>query len=191
MFNVKNKTYSLQNFFIQSEEELLGNRPSTLVTETTTPKLKRSVGKIKLEGIVPLSFFVSPYDLRELLEKITNVCSFTVGRIKMGSDPQPGCNISSLKPEIVNQQIAELSSTLSSGWKAVKRVHVAPRVPPNGSLSRKSLAYLRACARYLKQVSKVLKKEIVTSHTGPHSLKALQGIFGCILLVSLLFHLPF
>lgn len=107
----------------------------------------------------------------------------------MGSNPLPGCNISPLKPEIINQQIAELNAALSSGWKAVKRIHIAPRVPLNGSLSRKSLAYLRACALYLQQVSKVLKKEIVTSHTGPRSVKALQGIFGCILLVSLLFHL--
>lgn len=98
----------------------------------------------------------------------------------MGSDQQPGCNISSLKHETVHQQIPELNSTLSSGWKAVKRVHVTPRVPLNGSLSRKSLAYMRACARYLKQVSRVLQKEFVTSHTGPRSLKALQGIFGCI-----------
>lgn len=98
----------------------------------------------------------------------------------MGLDQQPGCNISSLKHEIVRQQIAELNSALSSGWKAVKRVHVSPPVPLNGSLSRKILAYMRACAHYLKQVSKVLKQEFVTSHTGPRSLKALQGIFDCI-----------
>ncbi|VVB09773.1 unnamed protein product [Arabis nemorensis] len=110
--------FGLQKFFLQSEEDLLGNRPSVLVTETTAPKFKRGVGKIELE----------------------------VGRIKMGSDPLPGCNISSLKPEIINQQIADLNATLSSGWKAV---------------------------------SKVLKKEIVTSHTGPRSVKALQAGAKC------------
>ncbi|EOA22210.1 hypothetical protein CARUB_v10002794mg [Capsella rubella] len=143
--------FGLQNFFIQSEEELLGNRPSSLVTEASAPKFKRSVGKIKLQ----------------------------VGRIKMGSDGQPGCSMLPLKPESVHQQIAELNSTLSSGWKAVKSVHVAPRVPLNGSLSKKSLAYMRTCARYLKQVSKVLQKEFVASHTGPRSLKALQETFTC------------
>ncbi|ESQ40995.1 hypothetical protein EUTSA_v10015247mg [Eutrema salsugineum] len=145
--------FGLQNFFLRSEEELLGNRPSTLVTETTTPKFKRSVGKIKLQ----------------------------VGRIKMGSDPQPRCNMPSLKHEIVSQPIAELNSTLSSGWKAVKRVHVAPRVPLNGSISEKSLAYMRACAQYLKQVTKALQKEFVTSLNGPRSLKAIQEKFSCTL----------
>lgn len=104
----------------------------------------------------------------------------------MGLNQQPGCNIPSLKHEIVHQQMAELNSTLSAGWKAVKRVHVAPQFPTNGSLSRKSLAYLRACSRYLKEVSKVLQQEMVTSHSKPHSLKALKGTFGhyCFTLLS-------
>lgn len=96
----------------------------------------------------------------------------------MGLNTQPGCNISSLKHETVHQKIAELNSTLSAGWKAVKKVHVAPQVPANGSLSRKSLAYLCACSRYLKEVSQVFKKEMVTSLSIPHSLKALKGTFG-------------
>ncbi|CAN8299058.1 unnamed protein product [Cochlearia groenlandica] len=141
--------FGLQNFLLQTEEELLGSRPSSLVTDSNPPRSKTNVGKIKLQ----------------------------VGRIKMGSEPQHGCT--SLKHEMVSKQIADLNSTLSSGWKAVKKVHVAPRVPTNSSLSQKSLSYLHACARYLKQVSKVLGKEFVTSHTGPRSLKSLQEKFSC------------
>lgn len=99
----------------------------------------------------------------------------------MGLDPPPGCNIATLtvskeKLDVVRQHIVELNSTLSSGWKAARKVHVTPQVPLNGSLSRQSLAYMQAAARYLKQVSKAVKNEIVTSHTGPQTYEAVQGI---------------
>ena len=104
----------------------------------------------------------------------------------MESDPQPGYGtIPSLKHEVISQQLEELNATLYSRWKAVKRVHVAPQVTPKGSISSKSLEYMRACAHYLKEVSKVLRKEFVTSHGRPSSLEASQGILPrCILLVS-------
>lgn len=99
----------------------------------------------------------------------------------MGIDSPPGCNIASLtvskeKLEVVRQHIAELNSTLSSGWKAAKKVHVTPQVPLNGSVSRQSLAYLQAAARYLKQVSKAVKTEMVASHAGPQTYETVQGI---------------
>ncbi|WZZ22695.1 hypothetical protein YC2023_124082 [Brassica napus] len=127
--------FGLQSFLLQSEEELLGDRPSNLV----------------------------------------------IGKIKMESDPQPGCGtIPSLKHEVISQQLEELNATLYSGWKAVKRVHVAPQVTPKGSISRKSLEYMRACAHYLKEVSKVLRKEFVTSNGAkPRSLQASQEKFSC------------
>ncbi|XP_009122050.1 uncharacterized protein LOC103846803 isoform X1 [Brassica rapa] len=145
--------FGLQSFLLQSEEELLGDRPSILVSETTAQKSKKVVGKIKLQ----------------------------VGKIKMESDPQPGCGtIPSLKHEVISQQLEELNATLYSGWKAVKRVHVAPQVTPKGSISRKSLEYMRACAHYLKEVSKVLRKEFVTSNGAkPRSLQASQEKFSC------------
>ncbi|XP_023639737.1 uncharacterized protein LOC17874910 isoform X2 [Capsella rubella] len=148
--------FSLQRFFLQSEEELLGKGPSELVTETSAPKSKKTIGKIRLQ----------------------------VRRIKMGLDPPPGCNIATLKVskekrEVVRQHIVELNLTLSSGWKAARKVHVTPQVPLNGSLSRQSLAYLQAAARYLKQVSKAVKTEIVTSHTGPQTYEAVQETYSC------------
>lgn len=73
-FNVENKTFSLQNYFLESEEELLGNRTSSLVTETAAPKFKRSVGKLKLQGIFSISFFSShlicSYDLKCLVHQL-------------------------------------------------------------------------------------------------------------------------
>ncbi|KAL0751934.1 hypothetical protein Bca101_033937 [Brassica carinata] len=103
----------------------------------------------------------------------------------MESDPQPGCGtIPSLKHEVISQQLEELNATLYSGWKAVKRVHVAPHVTPKGSISRKSLEYMRACAHYLKEVSKVLRKEFVISHGRPSSLEASQDSIGDDLIVE-------
>ncbi|CAD5335917.1 unnamed protein product [Arabidopsis thaliana] len=153
---IMRNAFSLQRFFLHSEEELLGKGPSELVTETSVPKSKKTIGKIKLQ----------------------------VRRIKMGLDPPPGCNIATLtvskeKLEVVRHHIVELNSTLSSGWKAARKVHVTPQVPLNGSLSRQSLAYMQAAARYLKQVSKAVKKEIVTSHTGPQTYEAVQETYSC------------
>ncbi|KAG7535580.1 hypothetical protein ISN45_Aa08g029930 [Arabidopsis thaliana x Arabidopsis arenosa] len=153
---IMRNAFSLQRFFLHSEEELLGKGPSELVTETSAPKSKKNIGKIRLQ----------------------------VRRIKMGLDPPPGCNIATLtvskeKLEVVRQHIVELNSTLSSGWKAARKVHVTPQVPLNGSLSRQSLAYMQAAARYLKQVSKAVKNEIVTSHTGPQTYEAVQETYSC------------
>ncbi|CAH2043347.1 unnamed protein product [Thlaspi arvense] len=148
--------FSLEKFFLQSEEELLGKGPSELVTEASAPKSKKSIGKIRLQ----------------------------VRRIKMGLDQPPGCNIVSLtvskeKLEVVRHHISELNSTLYSGWKAAKKVHVTPQVPLNGSRSRQSLAYLQAAARYLKQVSKAVKNEMATPHAGPQTYEAVQETYSC------------
>ncbi|XP_056846428.1 uncharacterized protein LOC108835716 isoform X2 [Raphanus sativus] len=145
--------FGLQHLLLRYEEELLGDTPSHLVTEATHQKSKKNVGKIKLQ----------------------------VGKIKMESDPQPGCStIPSLKREVISQQLEKLNATLYSGWKAVKSVHVTPRVTLEDSISRKSVEYMRACAHYLREVSKVLRKEFVTtSHGRPRSLKASQEKFSC------------
>lgn len=104
----------------------------------------------------------------------------------MGLDPPPGCNIASLtipkeKLVVVRRNITELNLTLSSGWKAAKKVHVTPHVPLNGSFSRQSLAYVQAAARYLKQVSKAVKNEMAASRTGPQTYETVQGNLHCAL----------
>ncbi|CAN6821506.1 unnamed protein product [Brassica oleracea] len=150
------KAFSLEKFFLQSEEELLGKGPCELVTEPSAPKNKKTIGKIRVQ----------------------------VRKIKMGLDPPPGCNIASLtvpkeKLVVVRRNITELNLTLSSGWKAAKKVHVTPRVPLNGSFSRQSLAYVQAAARYLKQVSKAVKNEVVASHTGQQTYETVQETYSC------------
>lgn len=57
---IMRNAFSLQRFFLHSEEELLGKGPSELVTETSAPKSKKNIGKIRLQGlyllILPLHF---------------------------------------------------------------------------------------------------------------------------------------
>lgn len=55
---IMRNAFNLQKFFLQSEEELLGKRPSELVTETSAPKSKKTIGKIRLEGIQLHLFFL-------------------------------------------------------------------------------------------------------------------------------------
>lgn len=148
--------FSLEKFFLQSEEELLGKGPCELVTEASAPKTKKTIGKIRVQA----------------------------RKIKMGLDPPPGCNIASLtipkeKLVVVRRNITELNLTLSSGWKAAKKVHVTPHVPLNGSFSRQSLAYVQAAARYLKQVSKAVKNEMAASRTGPQTYETVQETYSC------------
>ena len=69
-----------------------------------------------------------------------------------------GCSMSSLraptiKLESLRYQLSNLRSTFSFGRQALRRIHVVPRIPANGSFSRKSLAYVHVSTRYIKQVS--------------------------------------
>ena len=48
------KAFSLEKFFLQSEEELLGKGPCELVTEPSAPKNKKTIGKIRVQGIYTL-----------------------------------------------------------------------------------------------------------------------------------------
>lgn len=118
--------------------------------------------------------------LRSLFSVGSNVC-FTVRKVKMGLDPPPGCSLSSLNPamiklESLHRHLTILNSTLHSGWVAVRKVRVVPHVPPNGTVTQKSLAYMRASTQYIKQVSKLLRNEVTISRTSPASDEAVQGM---------------
>ena len=84
-------------------------------------------------------------------------------KVKIGSEPLPSCvslpilKSSLLEKESLQRQYVNLKSKLSSGWKSIKEVRLAPQVPANGSFSRRSLAYVKAGTRYVKQVCEVLK----------------------------------
>lgn len=87
----------------------------------------------------------------------------TVRKVKIGLEPPPSCfGLSTLKSSIIENESLQrrylnVKSTLSSTCKSIKGVRVAPQVPVNGSLSHRSLAYLHAGTKYMKQVSEVLK----------------------------------
>ncbi|PIA46481.1 hypothetical protein AQUCO_01500196v1 [Aquilegia coerulea] len=131
--------FGLRQVLLQSEEELLANRSSELVCEGAATKPKKIIGKMKVQ----------------------------VRRVKMGLDPPTGCSFSSLKPtkdkmESMRYRLSNLQSTLSSGWEALRKVRVAPRIPANGSFSQHSLAYMHASTQYIKQVSELLKIGVIT-----------------------------
>ncbi|KDP29750.1 hypothetical protein JCGZ_18685 [Jatropha curcas] len=150
-------SFGLQQVLLQSEEELLAKRTSQLVSEGAALKSKRTFGKMKVQ----------------------------VRKVKMGLDPPPGCSFASLNPsmlklEPLRRPLSTLNSTLHSGWEAVRKVHVSPQIPPNGSFSQQSLAYMRASTHYIKQVSKVLRNEVATLCSNPSSYAAVQETYTCL-----------
>ncbi|WCJ31964.1 hypothetical protein M5689_013412 [Euphorbia peplus] len=155
-------SFGLQQVLLQPEEELLARRHSELVNDApaAAPKLK-TFGKIKVQ----------------------------VRKVKMGLDPPVGCSFSNLNPssiklEPLRQHLSSLNSTLHSGWEAVRKVRVVPQIPPNGTVTQQSLAYMRAGTQYIKQVSKVLRNEVTISHNSPAPYEAVQETYTCLLMLK-------
>ncbi|XP_050206018.1 uncharacterized protein LOC126655767 isoform X2 [Mercurialis annua] len=149
-------SFGLQHVLLQPEEELLEKQSSEVVSQGAAPKSKRTFGKMKVQ----------------------------VRKVKMGLDPPAGCSFSSLNPsmiklESVRQHLSTLNSTLHFGWVAVRKVRVTPNIPPNGSLSQQSLAYMRASTQYIKQVSRLLRSEMTTLRNSPSSYEAVQETHTC------------
>lgn len=150
--------FGLQQVLLQSEEELLVKRSSELASEGTVPKPKKIIGKMKVQ----------------------------VRKVKMSLDPPSGCSMSSLraptiKLESLRYRLSNLRSTFSSGWQALRRIHVVARIPANGSFSRKSLAYVHASSQYIKQVSGLLKTGVTTLRSSPSSYEGVQETYSCML----------
>ncbi|KAF8411383.1 hypothetical protein HHK36_003932 [Tetracentron sinense] len=150
--------FGLQQILLQSEEELLEKRSSELISEGAAPKPKKTNGKMKVQ----------------------------VRKVKMALDPPTGCSFSSMKPpmiklESLRYRFSNLQSTLSSGWEALQKIRVVPRLPPNGSFSRHSLAYVHASTRYIKQVSGLLKIGVTTLRNSSTSYDVVQETYSCLL----------
>ena len=100
----------------------------------------------------------------------------------MALDPPTGCSITTYRPSLIKLQsikyhFSNLQSTLSSGWQALRKIRVAPRIPANGSFSRQSLAYVHAGTQYIKQVSGLLKTGVTTTlRNSSSSYEVVQGI---------------
>ncbi|KAF3446002.1 hypothetical protein FNV43_RR11180 [Rhamnella rubrinervis] len=152
--------FGLRQVLLQSEEELLAKQTSELASEKAAPKPKKIVGKMKVQ----------------------------VRKVKMGLDPPTGCSISSLRPpsikmETIRYQFSNLQSALSSGWHALRKVHVVPRLPAttSRSFSRQSLAYVHASTQYIKQVSGLLKTGVTTLRNSSSSYESVQETYSCFL----------
>ncbi|KAH1096926.1 hypothetical protein J1N35_013847 [Gossypium stocksii] len=128
-------TFGLQQILLQSEEERMEKPTLDLTSEAAAPKPKKIVGKMKVQ----------------------------VHKVKTTLDPPTGCSMTSLslsaprvKLKTIQNQLSNFQSILSSRWQALKNIRVAPRLP-NSSFSHKSLAYMHAGTRYVKQASGLLK----------------------------------
>ncbi|KAK4367008.1 hypothetical protein RND71_014888 [Anisodus tanguticus] len=148
--------FGARQVLLQSEEELLSKKSLELIGEGASMKPKKTFGKMKVQ----------------------------VRKVKMALDPPTGCSFSTLKPpkvklEAVRAQLSNVKSTLSSEWGAIRKVRVAPRVPPNGSLSQQSLAYLHAGTRYVKDVSGILKLGVTTLRSTSASYEVVPETYFC------------
>ncbi|KAF5185958.1 pesticidal crystal cry8Ba protein [Thalictrum thalictroides] len=150
--------FGLQQVLLQSEEELLAKQSTELISEGAALKPKKVIGKIKVQ----------------------------VRKVKMSLDPPSGCSFSPLqlpiiKVETLRYNLSSLQSTVSSGFNALSKVRVAPRVPANGSFSRHSLAYVSASTQYIKQVSGLLKVGVTTLRNSSSSYDVVQEKYCCLL----------
>ncbi|PON38807.1 pesticidal crystal cry8Ba protein [Parasponia andersonii] len=127
--------FGLRHVLLQSEDELMEKRSAELVSQGPAQKSRKTSGKMKLQ----------------------------VRKVKIGTNTTPACSSLSilkssvLKKESLQRQYFSLRAKLSSGWKSIRKVRLAPQVPANGSFSSRCLAYTKAVSRYTKQVSEVLK----------------------------------
>lgn len=147
--------FGLQKVLLQPEEELLLERPSQLVRESTTSKTKKNLGKMKVQ----------------------------VRKVKMDIDPPTGCSFPSLKSPNLNMEsvrvhVTNFTSTLSSGWKALKKVRVTSHAPENASFSQKSLSYLNAG---MKEVVELIKSGVTGLRGSSSSYDVVSETYSCLL----------
>ncbi|KAL9464001.1 hypothetical protein AB3S75_001743 [Citrus x aurantiifolia] len=148
--------FGLRQVLLQSEEELLAKQSSELISEGAALKSKKTCGKLKVQ----------------------------VRKVKIGLDLPPGCSFSSLnlsmiKVELIRQHFSNLNSMVISGWDEIRKVRITPRIPANGSFPQQSLAYVHASTKYVKEVSRVLRNRVTTSHKTSSSYEAVQETYSC------------
>lgn len=154
-----------------------------LTSEAAAPKPKKIVGKMKVQGnfsISDLNFLL----FRVIFSWLSLITPFpTVHKVKTTLDPPIGCSMTSLslsaprdKLKTIRNQLSNFQSKLSSRWQALKKIRVAPRFPANSSSSHKSLAYMHAGTRSVKQASGLLKIGMRSSCKNSSSYEVIQGI---------------
>ncbi|KAK9758272.1 hypothetical protein RND81_01G219800 [Saponaria officinalis] len=150
--------FGLQQILLQSEEEVLSKRGSEVAIEKAPTKPKKIIGKMKVQ----------------------------VRKVRMGMDPPTGCSFSSLNMkgpvvESTRLQLSKLQRTVVSGWNALRRVRFVLQKPAEGSLSKKSLAYVHASTHYIKQVSGLMKVGVTTLRHNASSYETVQETHTCLL----------
>ncbi|CAI0447971.1 unnamed protein product [Linum tenue] len=146
------ETFCVQNVLLQSEEELLAKRTCEPAAEGAAPKPRKILGKLKVQ----------------------------VRKVKTTLDPPTGCNMYALalkspRLEMFQYRFSRFQSSIYTGWKAFRRIHVTPRIPANGSFKRQSLAYVQASTQYIKQVSGLLKSGVTSLRNNSSSYEVVQG----------------
>lgn len=144
---------------------------SELPIEGSAAKPKKMVGKMKVQGSFSYKIFYSHSG--SMGNVFDNLLTSAVRKVKLALDPPSGCSFSLMKvPKVkigsVRCHFSNLRSSISSGWKAVRKVRFAPRVS-NGSFSDQSLAYVQAGTQYIKQVSGLLKVGVATLRSSSSS----------------------
>ncbi|TYH27755.1 hypothetical protein ES288_A02G093500v1 [Gossypium darwinii] len=152
-------TFGLQQILLQSEEERMEKPTLDFTSEAAAPKPTKIVGKMKVQ----------------------------VHKVKTTVDPPTGCSMTSLslsapraKLKTIQNQLSNFQSILSSRWQALKNIRVAPHLP-NSSFSHKSLAYMHAGTRYVKQAYGLLKVGVRSSHKNSSSYEVIQETYVCML----------
>lgn len=77
--------------------------------------------------------------------------------------------------ETIKYRFSSFQSAIASGWQALRKIRVSPRMPANGSFSRQSFAYVQAGTQYIKQVSGLLKTSVTTLRNSSSSYEVTQG----------------
>ncbi|TYJ45909.1 hypothetical protein E1A91_A02G088100v1 [Gossypium mustelinum] len=152
-------TFGLQQILLQSEEERMEKPTLDFTSEAAAPKPTKIVGKMKVQ----------------------------VHKVKTTVDPPTGCSMTSLslsapraKLKTIQNQLSNFQSILSSRWQALNNIRVAPHLP-NSSFSHKSLAYMHAGTRYVKQAYGLLKVGVRSSHKNSSSYEVIQETYVCML----------
>ncbi|XP_022863818.1 uncharacterized protein LOC111383866 [Olea europaea var. sylvestris] len=152
--------FGLKHVLLQSEEELLRKESSELVSEGASVKTKKTSGKIKVQ----------------------------VRRVKMGLDPPTGCTFTSLKStsvvklESFHFRLSNVKSIVSSERKALRKAHVTPRVPIDGSFLQQSMTYIiGGTRRYMKEVPELIKIGVNAWRNSSSSYEVVQESYSCLL----------
>ena len=171
--------YRLTQLLLRSEEEMRVNQSSQAPHEGVAPKPNKNTGKMMVQG----KFFYSTFHLLLLFgcPPITNkhkwtLSSSAVRRVETVLDAPTGLKPSLKKFEKSRGYFSNISTRISSGWRALRKIHV--RVPANGSsLSRQRLGYVHASTHYLKQVSGLLKVGVTSLRNSSTSYDVVQGMW--------------